>query len=112
MSGSFNVREAMIGWALGTGDPDALVEAHRRDQITPVYMAEIAAAFEHAGRDDEAVAWARRGLSGLGHGSWQAGEARDLLARKLHERDRHGEQAGLNASIRARSSKHKRCAII
>lgn len=89
-SGAFSVRQAMIGWALGTADPDALVEAHRRDQIRPTDMAEIAAAFERAGRDDEAIEWARRGLSGLGHGSWQAGEARDLLARKLRERGRDG----------------------
>ncbi len=94
-SGAFSVRQAMIGWALGTGDPDALVEAHRSDQIRPVDMAEIAAAFERAGRDDEAVEWARRGLSGLGHGSWQAGQARDLLARKLRERGRHGEAGDL-----------------
>ena len=94
-SGSFSVRQAMIGWALGTGDPDALVEAHRRDQIRPVHMAEIAAAFERAGRDDEAVEWARRGLSGLGHGSWQASDARNLLARKLREQGRHSEAGDL-----------------
>lgn len=88
--GAFSVRQAMIGWALGTADPEALVEAHRRDRIRPTDMAEIAAAFERAGRDDEAIEWARRGLSELGHGSWQAGEARDLLARKLRERGRGG----------------------
>lgn len=89
-SGAFRLRQAMIGWALGTGDPEALVEAHRRDRIHPIDMAEIAAAFERAGRDDDAIDWARRGLSGLGHGSWQAGEARDLLARKLRERGQGG----------------------
>ena len=93
--GAFSVRQAMIGWALGTGDPDALVEAHRRDRIHPIDMAEIAAAFERAGRDDEAIEWARRGLSGLGHGSRQAGEARDLLARKLRERGRGGAAVDL-----------------
>ncbi len=93
--GAFSVRQAMIGWALGTADPDALVEAHRRDRIRPTDMAEIAAAFERAGRDDDAITWARRGLSGLGHGSWQAGEARDLLARKLRERGRDGAAVDL-----------------
>lgn len=93
--GAFSVRQAMIGWALGTADPDALVEAHRRDRIHPIDMAEIAAAFERAGRDDEAIKWARRGLSGLGHGSWQAGEARDLLARKLREGGQNGAAVDL-----------------
>ena len=94
-TGAFNVRQAMIGWALGTGDPDALVGAHRRERIHPIDMAEIAGAFERAGRDDEAIEWARRGLSGLGHSSWQAGEARDLLARKLRERGQDGAAVDL-----------------
>lgn len=93
--GTFSVRQAMIGWALGTADPDALVEAHRRDRIRPTDMAEIAAAYERAGRDDEAIKWARQGVSGLGHGSWQAGEARDLLARKLRERGQGGAAVDL-----------------
>ena len=80
------LREAMIGWALAMDDPDALIEAHRRDRIHPTDMGEIAAAFERAGRDDEAVEWARRGLSGMRHGSWHAGNTRDFLARKLRER--------------------------
>ena len=80
------LREAMIGWALAMDDPDALVEAHRRERIRPTDMVEIAAAFERAGRDDEAVEWARRSLSGTGHGSWHAGNTRDFLARKLRER--------------------------
>ena len=61
------LREAMIGWALAMDDPDALVEAHRRERIHPTDMVEIAAAFERAGRDDESVEWARRCLSGTGH---------------------------------------------
>ncbi|MCY3893287.1 MAG: SWIM zinc finger family protein [Acidimicrobiaceae bacterium] len=93
--GAFGLRQAMIGWALGSGDPEALIEAHRRERIRPHDMAEIAAAFERAGRDDDAIEWARRGLSGLGHGSWQAAEARDLLARKLRQRGQDGAAVDL-----------------
>ncbi|MCY3891705.1 MAG: SWIM zinc finger family protein [Acidimicrobiaceae bacterium] len=78
-------REAMVGWALAIGDPDALVEAHRRERIGAGGTLEIARAYEAAGRDDEAVSWARQGLSDIGHGSWQADELRDFLARKLRE---------------------------
>ena len=60
---TFAVRRAMVGWALGTGDPGALIEAHRRDQILPGDVLEIAEALDRAGRGDEAVAWARRGWS-------------------------------------------------
>ena len=79
----YGAREAMIGWALATGDPDALVEAHRRERIRPYEALEIARAYEAAGRDDEAMNWARTGLADYGHGAWQAGGTRGFLAREL-----------------------------
>ncbi|MDE0497779.1 MAG: SWIM zinc finger family protein [Acidimicrobiaceae bacterium] len=94
-TGDYYLRQAMIGWALAVGEPDALVEAHRRKRVHPVDMLEIAESFETAGRDDEAVTWARRGLAGLGHGSWQADGPRDFLARKLRERGEPGAAADL-----------------
>jgi len=81
----YRAREAMVGWALAIGDPDALVEAHRRERIGAGGTLEIARAYEAAGRDDEAVSWARQGLSDIGHDSRQADELRDYLARKLRE---------------------------
>ena len=89
-TGDYYLRQAMIGWALAIGDPDALVEAHRRERVHPIDMLEIAESFETAGRDDMAVTWAREGLAGLGHGSWQADGLRDFLARKLRERGEPG----------------------
>lgn len=86
----FQLRQAMIGWALATGDPDALVEAHRSERIAPHATLEIARAYEAAGRHDEAVEWARTGLSGYGHGSWHSDDLRDFLARKLRERGEDG----------------------
>lgn len=89
-TGDFHLRQAMIGWALATGDPDALIEAHRRERIHPTGMLEIAEAHEAAGRGDGAIQWARKGLAGLGHGSWQADGLRDFLARKLREQGEPG----------------------
>ena len=85
------VRRAMVGWAVGTGDPDALIEAHRRDEILPGDVLEIAQALDGAGRVDEAVAWARRGLADGGSRLWQLGNLREFLARKLRDR---GDEPG------------------
>lgn len=93
-SQEYRIRQAMVGWALGRGDPEALIEAHTRarDRILPGDVLEIAQALDRAGRGDEAVAWARRGMSDSGR-AWQAGELRDFLAGKL--RDRGEEQAAV-----------------
>ncbi len=92
--GVFAVEQALVGWALGTGDPDALIEAHtRRGQPSAADTVEIAQALEGAGRRDEAIAWARRGLAEWGSRPWQVAELRDFLARKL--RDRGEERAAV-----------------
>lgn len=83
--GVFAVEQALVGWALGTGDPDALIEAHRRDRVLPGDVLEIAQALDRAGRGDEAIAWARRSLDEWGSRPWQVGELRDFLARKLRD---------------------------
>lgn len=91
--GTFAMEQALVGWALGTGDPDALIEAHSRHRVLPGDVLEIARALDRAGRGDEAVAWARRGLAEWGDRPWQVGELRDFLARRL--RDRGEEQAAV-----------------
>ena len=80
------VRRAMVGWAVGIGDPDALIEAHRRDQILPSEVLEIAQALDGAGRVDEAVAWAWRGIAESGSRAREVGDLREFLARKLRDR--------------------------
>ena len=92
-SGVFAVRQAMVGWALGTGDPDALIEAHGQDRAQPGDVLEIAHALDRAGREDEAIAWARRSLAGQGSRAWRVGELRDFLALKL--RNRGDDQAAV-----------------
>ena len=83
---AFAVRQALAGWAIGTGDPDALIEVHGRDRILPGNVLEIALALDAAGRSDEAVAWARRGIAEHGDTRWQAGDLREFLAGALRGR--------------------------
>ena len=83
---AFAVRQAMAGWAIGTGDPDALIEVHGRDRILPGNVLEIALALDAAGRSDEAMAWARRGIAEHGDTQWQAGNLREFLASALRGR--------------------------
>ena len=83
---AFAVRQAMAGWAIGTGDPDALIEVHGRDRILPGNVLEIALALDAAGRSDEAMAWARRGIAEHGDSQWQAGNLREFLAGALRGR--------------------------
>jgi hypothetical protein len=82
----YAVRQAMVGWALGTGDPDALIEAHSQGRTSPGDVLEIALALDGAGRADESLRWARRGIADWGDRPWQVGELRDFLARKLRDR--------------------------
>lgn len=93
-SGAFAVEQALAGWALGTGDPDALIEAHGRDRVPPGDVLDIARALDRAGRGDEAIAWARRGIDGWGSPARHAGELRDYLAGRL--RDRGEERAAVD----------------
>ena len=90
-SRAFAVEQALVGWALGTGDPDALIEAHRRGRILPDDVLEIAQTLDRAGRGEEAIAWARRGLAESGSRSWQVRELRDFLARTLRDRGEEKE---------------------
>ena len=83
---AFAVRQAMAGWAIGTGDPDALIEVHGRDRILPGNALEIALALDAAGRSDEAMAWARRGIAEHGDTQWHAGDLREFLAGALRGR--------------------------
>ena len=91
---AFALRRALVGWAQATGDPDALIAAHSRSGFTHHAALEIAEALERSGRDDEAVSWARRGITGVGSHGWNAGDLRDFLARKL--RDRGEAQAAID----------------
>lgn len=79
----FAVRNAKIGWALGTGNPDELIAVMADDLRLPDDYLEIAGALARAGRTDEAVEWARRGLVEHGGRPWQLSRLRDFLGELL-----------------------------
>jgi hypothetical protein len=85
-SASFPVREAMIGVALASGDPDQLIRVRRHHLHAPDDYREVAEILRAAGRDREAVEWARRGLDAFADRPWQVGPLRELLAEILRAR--------------------------
>lgn len=82
---SYGVSEAMIGWALGTGDPDALIAVHSRDLSSASDYFSIACALDDAGRADEALNWARLGL--IEHPGRGADHLRELAIELLRRPD-------------------------
>lgn len=76
----FAVEQAMIGVALGSGDVDELIEVRGRDLRSPGGYLEIARALARAGRIDDAIEWAERGLAEYPDRTWQLPELRDFLA--------------------------------
>lgn len=82
---TFRVTEALIGAALASGDPDQLVAVKAGDLRSPHDYEEVARAFVAAGRDEEALDWADRGLAAYGNRSWQTPSLRELAA-DLHRR--------------------------
>lgn len=93
------VREALVGWALGVGDPDTLidtlVEVRGRGRIYPGDMMRIIRAFTSADREDEAIEWARRGLRENRRPYHYAADLRDYLAGALRERGDTSGAVGL-----------------
>lgn len=82
---AFRIRQAMVGWALATGDPEAIIEAHSSDRMTPDDVLDIAVALERSGRTDEAVSWAKRGIADCRGRPRLADGLRKFLARLLRE---------------------------
>jgi uncharacterized Zn finger protein len=82
----FRVREAMIGIALATGDPDELIRVKQHDLRSSHDYQEVAESMCAAGRLDDAVEWACRGLDAFSDRPWQNGPLRELLAALLRGR--------------------------
>ena len=101
----FRLREAMVGVALATGDPDELIEVYRHDLRTPDAYLEIARTLVAAGRDTEAEAWAREGLENFADRVWQTPPLREFLAGLLRDRGERSAAVGLfwDAFVRAPS---------
>ncbi|HUF98510.1 MAG TPA: SWIM zinc finger family protein [Ilumatobacter sp.] len=82
---AYAVSEAMIGWALGTGDPDALIEVRSRDLSTPHDYMTISQSLLDAGRVHDALAWARLGITE--HPGRGADDLRNLAIELLGQPD-------------------------
>jgi uncharacterized Zn finger protein len=82
----FRLREAMIGLALASGDPDEMIAVRSRDLRTPDDYLAIARALEAGGRVDEALDWARRGLDAHADRSWHTPPLREFTAELLRHR--------------------------
>lgn len=84
-SDAFALHQCMLGWALGTGDPDALIEVHSRGKMLPGAVLEVCQALQAAGRGDEAIEWARRGLRKHRDRQLQLGGLREFLSSAWQE---------------------------
>lgn len=81
----FRLSEAMTGIALAVHDPDELVRVKQHDLRAPDDYREVAEALRGAGRVEEAIDWARRGLEAHADRPRQTPPLRELLAEMLRE---------------------------
>jgi uncharacterized Zn finger protein len=81
-SDAFRVRQARIGVALGSGDVDELISILDTERLVPWDCATIVDALARAGRDPEAIEWARRGLAS-GFAEHQLSDLRARLSNLL-----------------------------
>jgi hypothetical protein len=84
----------MIGVAHAGGDPDDLIAIRGDDLHTPDDYLEIARALAAAGRQAEALDWARRGPDRFADRHWQTPPLREFLASELRA---GGDTAGVEA---------------
>lgn len=86
---SFRSREAMIGIAIATRDPELLIRV--KDLRSPEDHREIANLLREVGRVDEAIECAHRGLAAFPDRPHQQTGLRELLAAMLASRGDHAE---------------------
>ena len=84
-SGNFGIREAMIGVALASGDPDELIRVRSRSLQLPDDYLEIINMLTAAGRTSEAIEWGQRGLVAMADRTWQTPPLREMVAGLLRE---------------------------
>ena len=92
--GGGRIRDAKVGLALATGDPEGVVRA-----VTPfdgpLDYAEVVEAFEGAGRLEEALDWADRGLADLAGSRWNLELIAEPRARVLARLGRDADVAAM-----------------
>jgi len=79
----------MESLAIASGDVDALVAIKSRDLSFPYTFLQIAVIYQEAGRHDEALEWAERGLRAFPERT--DARLRQWLVEEYHRRSRHGE---------------------
>jgi len=84
-SRDYSIREAMIGVALASGDADELIRVRSRSLRMPDDYLEIVRELTEAGRSQEAIEWAQRGLTAMAERTWQTPPLREALAALLRE---------------------------
>lgn len=89
----FRLTHVMETLARQSGDVESLVEIKSRDLSRPDAFLEVAEIYQEAGRNDEALVWAERGMKAFPEGpDWRLGE---FLADEYHRRGRHDEAMSL-----------------
>ena len=82
-SGVYAIREAMIGVAVASGDPDELIRVRSRSLQIPDDYLEIINMLSSAGRTAEAIEWGHRALVAMAERTWQTPPLRDAVAALL-----------------------------
>lgn len=88
---NFRLQQARIAVAIAAGDPGELIAVKDDDLHSPYDYLEIAQALADAGRVDDAIDWARRGLDTYADRWHQTPKLRDWLAELLSARGRAAE---------------------
>lgn len=85
----FRITSIMETLARQSGDVEAWVEIKKRNLSHAYAYLQIAEIYKEARQDDQALAWAERGVNAFPHGT--DSRLRDFLAEEYHRRGRHDE---------------------
>lgn len=84
----FRVTQMMEALARQSGDPEALVAVKSRDLSHPYSFLQIAEIYRGAGKDDQALSWAEKGVKAF---TKTDSRLSDFLAEEYQRRGRHTE---------------------
>lgn len=93
----WRITHIMETLARTSGDVDAVVAVKARDLSSAYHYVEIAEALREAGRRDEALDWAERGLATFPEGT--DSRLREFAAEEYHRRDRHDDAMAMAWAI-------------